>query len=57
VGGRREQRFLDGVLRSVEVAIPANERAKDLRRQLAQQVLDRGRDVQRRDVQRRPPAV
>jgi hypothetical protein len=55
--GGREQRLLDGVLGRVEVAIPANERAKDLRRQLAQQVLDRGRDVQRRDVQRRPPAV
>jgi len=52
--GGRQQRLLDGVLGSVEVAIPANERAKDLRRQLAQQVLDRVVDV-RRDVQRRPP--
>jgi hypothetical protein len=57
VRGRGEKRLLDGVLGGVEIAVPANERAKDLRRQLAQQVLDRGRDVQRRDVQRRPPAV
>jgi hypothetical protein len=42
-----QQRFLDGVLGSVEVAKPANERAEDLRRQLAQQVLDTGGNVQR----------
>ena len=38
--GGREQRLLDGVLGGVEVAVPAHERAEDLRRQLAQQVLD-----------------
>jgi hypothetical protein len=42
VQGGRQQRFLDGVLGSVEVAIPADERAEDLRRQLAQQVVDVG---------------
>ena len=47
VQGGREQRLLDGVLGGVEVAVPANERAEDLRRQLAQQVLDTGRNVQR----------
>src|SRR4249919_227319 len=46
------ERFLDSVLGSLEVAVPANERAEDLRRQLAQQVLDAGRYVQRS-----PPAV
>ena len=46
VGGG-DQRLLDGILRSVEVARAAGERAEDLRRQLAQQVLDAGRDVQR----------
>src|SRR6266545_7369276 len=45
--GGREKRLLDRVLGSVEVARPANEGAKDLRRQLAQQVLDAGRHVQR----------
>jgi hypothetical protein len=30
--GGCEQRLLDGVFGSVEVAVPANERAKDLRR-------------------------
>jgi hypothetical protein len=34
-------------LGSVEVAVPASERAEDLRRGLAQQVLDVGRYVQR----------
>jgi hypothetical protein len=53
--GGREQRLLDGVLGGVEVAIPANERAKDLRRQIAQQVLDRVVDL-RRYVQCLPPA-
>src|SRR4029453_9403908 len=48
----REQRLLDGVLGQVEVAVPAHECAEDLRRQLAQQVLDTWRDVQRS-----PPAV
>jgi hypothetical protein len=47
VHGGREQRFLDRVLGGVEVAMPADERAEDLRRRLAQQVLDAGRDVQR----------
>jgi hypothetical protein len=45
VRGGREQRLLDGILRGVEVAVPANERAKDLRRKFAQQVLDRVVDV------------
>src|SRR5262245_26571014 len=49
---RGEQRLLDGVLGRVEVAVPAHEDAEDLRRQLAQQVLDT-----RRDVQRSPAAV
>jgi hypothetical protein len=52
VHGCREQRLLDGVLRSVEVAGPASEHTEDLRRQLAQQVLDIARHVQRS-----PPAV
>src|SRR4029450_5777146 len=43
----REQRLLDGVLGQVEVAVPAHERAEDLRRQLAQHVLDTWRYVQR----------
>jgi hypothetical protein len=46
----REQRLLDGVLGCVEVAEPPGERAEDLRRQLAQQVLD-----VRRRFQRSPP--
>jgi hypothetical protein len=50
--GRGDQRLLDCVLRAVEVAEAAGERAEDLRRKLAQQVLDSGRDVQRS-----PPAV
>ena len=37
---RREQRLLHGVLGQVEVAVAANERAEDLRRELAQQVLE-----------------
>ena len=41
---RRQQRLLDRVLGGGEVPEPAHERAQDLRRQLAQQVLDpRGR--------------
>ena len=51
VGGpvprRSDQRLLHRVLRGVEVAPPARERAEDLRRQLAQQVLDLAGDVQR----------
>jgi hypothetical protein len=50
--GGGEQRLLDRVLGRVEVAGSASERAEDLRRQLAQQVLNA-----RWDVQRRPPAV
>jgi hypothetical protein len=50
--GRRDQRLLDGVLGGVEVAVPANESAEDLRRQLAQQILDTGLRGQRL-----PPAV
>jgi hypothetical protein len=37
---RGEQRFLHGVLASIELAVPTDDRAEDLRRQLAQQVLD-----------------
>ena len=43
----REEGLLDGVLGRVEVARSAGQRAKDLRRELAQQVLDIGWDVQR----------
>ena len=39
--GGREQRLLHGVLGDVEVSVAADHRAEDLRRQLAQQVLDR----------------
>ena len=35
-----DQRLLHGVLGRIEVAVAAHERAEDLRRQLAQQVLD-----------------
>jgi hypothetical protein len=52
VHGGRKQRLLDGVLCSVEVAGPASEHTEDLRRELAQQVLDIARHVQRS-----PPAV
>ena len=37
--GRGQQRLLDGVLARVELAVAADQRAEDLRRQLAQQVL------------------
>ena len=47
VVGGRDQRLLDGILGGVEVARAAGERAEDLRRQLAQQVLDGGWDAQR----------
>jgi hypothetical protein len=36
----RQQRLLAGVLAQVELAVPAHQRGQDLRRQLAQQVLD-----------------
>ena len=41
-----EERLLNGVLGGVEVAVPANERPEDLRRRLAQQVLDTDGRVQ-----------
>jgi hypothetical protein len=40
VPGGRDQGLLDGILGGAEVAVPANKGAEDLRRQLAQQVLD-----------------
>src|SRR5438093_13639393 len=40
--GRREQRLLHGVLAGVEPTMPTDQRAEDLRRELAQQVLDTG---------------
>ena len=42
---RGEQRFLDRVLASTEVAVAAHQRAQDLRREIAQQIL--GAVVQR----------
>ena len=39
---RRDQRLLHGVLAGREVAIPADQRAQDRRREVAQQVLGRG---------------
>ena len=42
VVGGREERLLDRVLRRVEVARTARERAEDPRRKVAQQVLDAG---------------
>ena len=39
--GGRDQRLLDGVLRGGEVVVAAQQRAEDLRREVAQQVLDR----------------
>jgi hypothetical protein len=42
-----EERLLDRVISGVEVARSARERGEDLRRQLAQQVLDIRRQVQR----------
>ena len=50
VHGRREQRLLNRVFRSVKVTRPPDEYAKDLRRKVAQQVLHT-----RRHVQRSPP--
>jgi hypothetical protein len=44
---RGDQRFLDGVLGFVEVTKSASQRAEDARRQVAQQVLEIGREVQR----------
>ena len=46
VGGG-QQRLLDGVLGSIEIAESPCEHADDLRRQFAQQVLDSGGHVQR----------
>jgi hypothetical protein len=45
--GRRKQGLLDRVLGCVEIPGTAPERAEDLRRQLAQQVLEVGLNVQR----------
>ena len=39
--GRGQQRLLDRVLAGVELAVAADQHAEDLRRELAQQVLDR----------------
>jgi hypothetical protein len=39
LGGGRQQRLLHRVLGGVEVPVPPNQRAEDLRRQLAEQVL------------------
>jgi hypothetical protein len=52
VGGGGDQRLLYRVLGSGEIAGAPSKRAEDLRRQLAQQVLDSAVDVQRS-----PPAV
>src|SRR5436189_3695331 len=41
----RDQRLLDGILGSVEVARAAYERTEDPRRQVAEHVLDSGRNV------------
>src|SRR6185503_12423316 len=43
---RDDERLLDGVLGRGEVAVPADEHAEDLRRELAQQALDLPWDVQ-----------
>jgi hypothetical protein len=43
---RRDECLLDGVIGSVEIARAPRQRAEDLRRQGAKQVLDRGREVQ-----------
>ena len=40
--GGRQQRLLDRVLGGVEVPVPPHQRAEDLRRQLAEQVLGLG---------------
>ena len=43
--GRGQQRLLHGILARVELSVPPHERPEDLRRELAQQVLDtRGRN-------------
>jgi len=42
LGGRRQQRLLHRVFGGVEVPVPPHQRAEDLRRQLAEQVLGRG---------------
>ena len=54
--GRRDQRLLDGVLGRVEVARLASERADDLRRKVAQQVLDVG-GIGDHALRAPPPAV
>jgi hypothetical protein len=41
LGSSGQQCFLRSVLAQVELAVPAHERAEDLRRKLAQQDLDR----------------
>ena len=51
---RGEERLLDRVLAGVELAVAPDERAEDLRRQLAQQVLDRS--ARHGTVRRTPPA-
>jgi hypothetical protein len=55
--GRDQESLLDGVLGCVEVGVPARERADDLRRELAQQVLDLGGDVQLAPAVRRKSSI
>jgi hypothetical protein len=40
LSGRGDERFLNGVLAGVELAVAPREGAEDLRRELAQQALD-----------------
>jgi hypothetical protein len=47
VRGRREQRLLHGILGRGEIAGASRERAENLRRELAQEILDTLRDFQR----------
>jgi hypothetical protein len=42
-----DKRFLDGVLGFVEITESSSQRAEDARRQIAQQVLEIGCEVQR----------
>jgi hypothetical protein len=44
--GGRDECLLDGIIGGVEVARAPCQRAEDLRRQSAEQVLDRGREIQ-----------
>ena len=53
VVGRRDQCLLDGVLGRVEITRSPGERAEDLRRQVAKQVLDVDWEIQRAQ----PPTV